>query len=96
MADIKYIRLLSGENVIAEYEQTGDLVKLTNAIIAVPTGNNLGFLPLAALADKSVKTIEIDRSHVVFVTEVAGEILSHYQEQFGSIITPKKPTLVGV
>lgn len=94
MADIKYVRLTTGENVIAEVEEQGDKIKLTNPIIAVPNGDNLGFVPFVTLGSKDIDSVVIKDEHVLFIAEPASEIKDHFATTFGKIITPKSKLVV--
>lgn len=93
MSNIKYVRLLSGESVIADVKETGDRIELIDAVVAIPTNDSLAFQPLAPLADQSVKSVTIDRSHIVFMTTPAKEIESHYSQQFSKLFVPKNSVI---
>lgn len=94
MADVKYVRLTTGENVIAEVEVQGDRVKLTNPIIAVPNGDNLGFVPFVTLGSKDIDSVVIKDEHILFIAEPAKEIADHFATTFGKIITPTSKLVV--
>lgn len=86
---IKYIRLRSGEHIIAETEsETDTTVFLKNPIEAMPQGNQLSFVPFAPLASKAIDTIAIPKDYVVFMTDPAEELVENYKRQFSAVFTP--------
>ena len=89
---VKYIRCLSGENVIADVvEESADTLTLRNAIISqMMNENQLGFSPWAPLQDPDVNEITIPKSVVIFVTDAAPPIIEQYQQMFSTIISPTK------
>jgi len=94
---IKYIRFMSGENVIAELvEDNVDNIVVRNPIVAVPTAseNQLGFAPWAPLQDPAVDSITVDKLAVIFVTDAQPAVIEQYANMFGTIITPTKQLIV--
>ena len=94
---VKYIRFMSGENVIAEVveDKVDDLI-IRNPIVAIPGAQEgqLGFAPWAPLQDPEVSEITVDKMSVVFVTEAQPSIIEQYANMFGTIITPTKQLIV--
>ena len=94
---VKYIRFMSGENVIAEIvEDNADNIVVKNPIVAIPADQQgqMGFMPWAPLQDPAVDTITVDRSSVVFITEAQPPIIEQYANMFGTIITPTRQLIV--
>lgn len=96
---IKTIKLVTGEDVMAEYNETNGDVTLTNPvqITLVPTRNsnqpNFGFVPFPLTS--SDKQITINKSHILFVAEPAEDFLNQYNSIFGAgIITPPKGLII--
>ena len=104
MSDIKLIRLLNGEEIIAEVvapSHNGFLGKLIvkNPVRVVimpnkldPKTPNIGFAPWMEFTDD--KEIKINDSVVVCVTTPIKEFLTQYQSMFGKVITPTTSGLV--
>ena len=95
MSEVKYVKMLSGEDVIAEVEVQGSTVKLTHPLVAIPDGKSLGFMPFAPLIDQSIEYVNVSKSAIVFITTPAAEIIDHHKRQFSKIITPGKQLFSG-
>lgn len=94
---IKYIRFMSGENVIAELiEDNADTIVIRNPIVAIPgeQQGQMGFMPWAPLQDPAVNTITADKLSVIFITEAQPAIIEQYANMFGTIIAPTKQLIV--
>jgi hypothetical protein len=84
---VKYVRLVTGEEIIAKVEEA-DKVKLTTPVRIVITAEGVGMGPVSPFMSGSTKTIEVAKEHVVFIAEPDDEIKNAYNAQFGSgIIT---------
>ena len=96
MANIKLIRMASGEDVVAEIKrETPDSIIVENPIVAIPTGNgNIGFAPWSPLLSKDEKTIEVSNKFVVYQAEPDSSIVEQYQTMFSTIVTPKKQSVI--
>ena len=104
MNEIKLIRLLNGEEIIAEVQapsHNGFLGKLIvkNAVRVVVMPNKLdpktpsiGFAPWMEFTDD--KEIKINESVVVAVVNPIKEFLTQYQSMFGKVITPTAGGLI--
>ena len=98
MSNIKCIRIITGEDVIADYSEQDGLIKLENPlrVSMVPGGANgqpnFGFMPFPLVSND--KVIEIQSDKVVFVCEPAEEFLEQYNSIFGNIIAPTKNIIV--
>jgi len=98
MANIKYIRMQSGEDVVAEIvgpEKGSQVITIKNAIVAVPTGQGqLGFAPWAPILHKSKNELEIKHSFIVFIAEVDDDIANQYKSMYGGVVTPPSSKLI--
>lgn len=98
MAEVKCIKLLTGEEVIAEFNKIGDSIKLINPIrvsmVHSVSGSqpNFGFSPFPLVSND--KELTIHESHVIYVCNPAEEFLVQYNEIFSKIITPSKGLIV--
>jgi len=89
--EIKLLRLITGEEVIAEMVRVGEYnYVVANPIVMVPgRDGNIGFAPWCPLVAEEVKTITISASHVTYVTLPNEQVVENYTQIFSPIITPK-------
>ena len=98
MSNIKCIRIITGEDIIADYTESNGTVKLENPVRVsmVPGGANgqpnFGFLPFPLVSND--KLIEITLDKIVFVCEPAEEFLVQYNSIFGNIIAPTQSLIL--
>ena len=93
---IKLLRLKSGEDVVAEVEESEDSVTLDNPAVIMPMGDprggnvQMGFGPWAPFSED--KQLEISKDWVVFITEPSTDIVNNYRQAFGSgiVVPPTK------
>ena len=102
MADIKFLRLISGEELIAEIaKQNAEFVTLKDQVAVIvrmdPTTNP----PQAKLAlqtwlayTKAKDGVEISRNHILFMTEPSDDLKQNYQAAMGKIVAVEKPKLI--
>jgi hypothetical protein len=99
--NVKCFKLVSGEDIMAEFEESGDKITLTNPVQisvipsrtdAIPT---FGFLPFPVHTGQSKNTVlTLNKNHIIFECEAGEEFLQQYNSIFGSgIITPSKNIL---
>ena len=98
---VQYIRLISGENVVADVlEDTEEGLTVCDAITAVPAnaeGTQLGFVPFAPLQDPEEKELTIPKNFVMFVVSLAPNLEEQYNKMFNRksvITTPTKKLIV--
>ena len=94
---IKLLRLKSGEDVVAEVEESEDSVMLDNPAVIMPMGDprggnvQWGFPPSAMCSND--KKIQVQREWIVFISEPAKDIVNNYRQAFGSgIVVPEVNT----
>lgn len=100
MSNIKVIKLVSGEELVAEItNETDTSVVLTNVVAAVlqrsqqTGGAALGFMPWMHAANAP---FEINKSMIICIAEVADEVKNGYNQIFGAgIVVPPKDLIVG-
>ena len=88
--NVKLIRMSSGEDVVATIvNETDSVLEVENAIVAIPTGEGqIGFAPWSPLVSKSDKTLPVNKKFVVYIAEVAEDIVNQYNQMFSKIVTP--------
>ena len=83
--DCKLIRIVTGEEIIAEVlEETDDTITVQNGLVVLPTNNGVGFAPWATVISKEKPEVTMNRKHVVHVAEVQEDVVNKYNEMFGS------------
>ena len=96
MIDVKLLRIVTGEEVIAELlSETEETITVQNGLAVLPTNNGVGFAPWATVISKENPEITISKTHLVYVAEVQEDVCKKYNEMFGSkLITPNSKKLV--
>jgi len=92
-------KLVSGETVIAKIKQeTSHKYKVTNPMVLVPQQQSILFMPFMFGAEPNPIsndiTIEIEKAHVISVTDsIVEQVYNTYEQRFGSnIIKPSSST----
>jgi len=96
MIDVKLIRIVTGEEVVAELiEETASFIKIQNGLVVLPTAQQVGFAPWATVISKDDPEIVISKNHVVYMVEVQEDIAKKYNEMFGSkLVMPESKKLI--
>ena len=86
----------SGEDVVATIvDETDSVLKIEDAIVAIPTGEGkLGFAPWSPIVSRSDKILPVNKNFVVYVAEVAEDIVNQYNQMFSKIVTPANKLIV--
>ena len=94
--DVKLIRIITGEEIVAEVvSETDDTITVQNGLVVLPTNTGVGFAPWATVISKENPEITVSKTHVVYVAEVQDDVSKKYNEMFGSkLITPDKKKLI--
>lgn len=99
---IKGIKLVTGEDVIADVENSGDnRYKLNNPVSlrVVPpqiAGGppSMGFMPFPAFGD-STESMIVEPLHVVYTYTPVSDIIDNYKQLQTGIVTPSKQIITG-
>jgi len=96
MIDVKLLRIVTGEEVIAELiSETEETITVQNGLAVLPTNNGVGFAPWATVISKDKPEITISKTHLVYVAEVQEDVCKKYNEMFGSkIVVPQSGKLI--
>lgn len=98
MADIKLIRFVNGEEIVAEIiSEDAVHIKAENACaISLAMGSdgkpNLSMQPWSIFSTD--KVLDINKQHVMFVTSIDPKIEMKYNEIYGKIIMPKQNIII--
>ena len=85
MIDVKLIRMITGEEIIAEIvSETDDTITVQNGLVVLPSAQGVGFAPWATVISKEEPEIEMSKNHIVYVVAVQEDVSLKYNEMFGS------------
>lgn len=92
--NLKLIRLLNGEELMAEVVSSNDskiTIKDPIRVVVMPQRDpkappSIGFAPFLEFSED--KKVEIDKSHVLFMVTPIKEFVNQYNSLFGGIVTP--------
>ena len=96
MIDVKLLRIVTGEEVIAELVSEDDTtITVKNGLVVLPTNNGVGFAPWATVIDTDNPDITMSKQHVVYVAAVQEDVSKKYNQMFGSkLISPDSKKLI--
>ena len=96
MAEVKLVRLQTGEELIAKTEKTDGKYTLKNVAIVLPAGQGkIGLAPYMPYCEIE-KGFEVKEQHVMFVVDPVTEFANEYSTNFGSgLVVPTSGELVG-
>ena len=93
--DTRLVRLSSGEDVICNVIAIeDDYITVTDTIVAVPAGEGqIGFAPWSPLL-KENEELNIQMSHVLYISFPNDNIREQYERMFSSVLTPPEKKLI--
>ena len=96
MIDVKLIRIVTGEEIIAEVlSETDDTVTVQNGLVVLPSAQGVGFAPWATVISKDEPEITMKKTFVVYIVAVQDDVAQKYNEMFGSkLVTPSPKKLI--
>ena len=97
MIDVKLLRIVTGEEVVAELiSENETTITVKNGLVVLPTqAGSIGFAPWATVINKENPEITVSRNHVVYMAEVDSGISKKYNEIYGSkLVTPEEKKLI--
>ena len=75
MIDVKLLRIVTGEEVIAEFlSETEDSITVQNGLVVLPTNSGVGFAPWATVISQDKPEITMSKKHIVYVAEVQEDV----------------------
>lgn len=103
MANVKLIKLLTGEDIIADVVEDADtlstevVVKNPVRVVMIPSRVDpekpqIGLAPWAQFSDD--KQFTLDKFHIVTIMTPIKEILTHYNSLFGGIVVPQSSLIL--
>tara|TARA_B100000900_G_scaffold24234_1_gene18862 strand:+ start:170 stop:463 length:294 start_codon:yes stop_codon:yes gene_type:complete len=96
MIDVKLIRIVTGEEIIAELvSENAAEVTVKNGLVVIPNAQGVGFAQWATVIDPDRPEVTMSRNHIVYIVEVQEDVCKKYNQMFGSkLITPDSKKLV--
>ena len=96
MLDVKLIRIVTGEEIIAELvSQDDDTITVKNGLVVLPNANGVGFAQWATVIDPDNPEVTMKQQHIVYVCAVQEDVSKKYNEMFGSkLVTPSSKKLI--
>jgi len=97
MMDVKLIRMITGEEIVAEVvDFVNGILTIKNALVVVPQQGQIGFAPWATVISLDHPDIALGIKHVIYSVEVQPEVVQQYAKIFGGpdIITPNKQLIL--
>lgn len=94
--EVKLLRVITGEEIIAEIvDENAAEITLKNALVVIPTNQNVGFAPWATVINREEPEVTVSRTHIVYVASVDDKIRDKYDEIYGSkLVKPEKKSLI--
>lgn len=97
MSNIKCVKLITGEELIADIvvnnESNKFILKNSLQIIivpgATPNDTQFGVIPFPLMIKNKKEGLEISKDHVIYQYEPADEFINHYYTSISGIVTPK-------
>jgi len=96
--DIRLVKFVNGEHVIAKVEESPhNTFLLLKPIVLMPvSANSVGMRPWLIGGDFS-RAVEVDKQHVIIVCEVEPELAREYNEKYhDGIVTPTPQEVAAV
>ena len=96
MIDVKLIRIVTGEEIIAEVvSEDENTITVKNGLVVLPNATAVGFAQWATVIDPDNPEVTMKQQHVVYVVAVQEDVAKKYNEMFGSkLVTPSSKKLI--
>ena len=88
--NVKLIKMQSGEDVVCDLiREEGDRLVISNPVVMVPQGQQVGFAPWSPFLHDDEKELSIRESYTVYVADAKDAVVENYKQIFSSVILPK-------
>ncbi len=91
--NIKLVKLVTGDELIADVETAGESLKLKNVRRFYPTQEGVHLLPLSLFTDDDVD-IFVNFNQIVFFTNLSDEAAAIYRQHISGVIVPEKKIII--
>ena len=94
MAEIKILKLISGEEIIGEVLENGSEICIKNPVRIVvmpgkdPREPQVGLAPWGQFSKE--KTFSLHKAHIVVIMTPIDAFVNQHKEMFGGIVIPKQ------
>ena len=88
---IKCFKLMTGETVISEYQESDDVIDFIKPALVVPVGEFFQFIPFPALSDLTMETFSdcvIPVRSIAYSFVPDKQLIDGYNQTITKIITP--------
>lgn len=94
--NVKLLRIITGEEVIAELvsEASETTITVKNGLVVMPNAQGVGFAPWATVISKRKPEIVVDRKFIVYMVECEDTVVEKYESIFSPIETPSKKLIL--
>mgnify|MGYP003126228327 FL=1 len=94
--NVKVVRLQTGEELIAQWEQDGDVVTLTKPAVILPAGEGrIGLAPYLPYCE--FEDMVLQNRHVMFVLDPVDEFKDQYVQSFiSNLVIPDAMTSAAI
>ena len=93
--DVKLLRIVTGEEVIAELvSENAAEVTIKNGLVVLPNANGVGFAPWATVISKQKPEIVVNREFIVYIVECDVDVVEKYESLFSPIEKPSKKLIL--
>jgi hypothetical protein len=85
MINVKLVRISTGEEVVTELiSEDENSITVKNALVVFTTNQGYQFTPWASVIDKENPEITVSKSYVVYMVDVEKDVVTKYNQLFGS------------
>lgn len=98
-ANIKILKLVNGDELLAEIVSAGDPMKIKNPVRIVvmpnkldPKTPNVGFAPWEEFTEE--REFTLDKRHVIAIITPIKEFVNQYNSMFGGLVLPTSNLLI--
>lgn len=90
--NVKIVKLISGEDLIAELADSDDII-VKNPVVMIPVNKDqIAFQPWIPYAED--KEYLLKETQVVIIATPSETIVNEYQKIYSSIVTPKQSSII--
>jgi len=85
MAEIKLVKLITGEEVLTKYDEGNPLCILNNPVKLQLSQKGVAMIPLSPFMKENAKIV-ISKASVLYTVEPDEDVVNAYNQQFGGIM----------
>jgi hypothetical protein len=85
MAEIKLVKLITGEEVLTKYDEGNPQCVLNNPVKLQLSQKGVAMIPLSPFMKENAKIV-INKSSVLYTVDPDEDVVNAYNQQFGGIM----------